>query len=53
MVGNMLELLIMNRESKQLCTSKLQFGFKEGLSSTMCKCMVQETVYYFVHEKSN
>ena len=43
----------MNREMNQLCTSELQFGLKEGLSTTMCTCMVQETVSYFVHEKSN
>ena len=53
MIGKVLELVIMNREMNQLCTSELQFGFKEGLSTTMCTCMVQETVSYFVHEKSN
>ena len=53
MIGKVLELVIMNREMNQLCTRELQFGFKEGLSTTMCTYMVQETVSYFVHEKSN
>ena len=52
-IGKISELVILKREINHLCTSDLQFGFKEGLSTTMCTSMVKETVSYFVHDNSN
>ena len=33
-------------------TSDLQFGFKDGLSTTMCTFMVKETISYYVNNGS-
>ena len=45
-IGKLLDIIIMNREEKQLLTSDLQFSFKKGASTTLCTCMVQETVLF-------
>ena len=52
-VGKVLEYVIMKREERNLGNNDLQFGFKEGLSTTLCTAMVKETVSYFNHEGSN
>ena len=48
-----LELVIMKKEACNLMSNDLQFGFKTGLSTTLCTSMIQETVSYFNHEGSN
>ena len=52
-VGKLLDLIILEKEEKQLVTSPMQFGFKKGASTSLCTSMVQETVSYFVHKKNN
>ena len=52
-VGKILEYVVMKREEYNLQTSDLQFGFKEGLSTTLCTAMVKETISYFNHDGSN
>ena len=52
-IGKLLDIIIMNREDKQLLTSNLQFSFKKGASTSLCTCMVQETVCYFVSKDTN
>ena len=53
MVGKVLEFVLLNREQHHLLTCELQFGFKEGMSTTQCTSLVVETVSYFNHEGSN
>ena len=51
--GKILDLIILNKEGKNLLTNDLQFSFKSGTSTTMCTSMVRETVSYFFHKGSN
>ena len=37
----------MEQFGKYLCTSDLQFGFKPGISTTMCTAVYMETVNYY------
>ncbi len=41
------------RENDNLCMSELQFGFKEGASTTQCTHVVYETINYYNFNKSN
>ncbi len=34
--GKVLDVIILIKEQKSLCTSNLQFDFKEGVSTTQC-----------------
>ena len=52
-LGKLLDLIIMNKEEKQLSTSNLQFSFKKNSSTTLCTCLVKETVSYFVSKGTN
>lgn len=52
-IGKVLDYVFMKREEGNLQTNDLQFGFKAGLSTTLCTAMVKETVSYFNHEGSN
>ncbi len=48
-----LDWIILIKEQKSLCTSNLQFGFKEGVSTTQCTYVVNETISYYNFHKSN
>ncbi len=39
--------------SDNLCSSNLQFNFKPGDSTSLCTCMVHESIYYYVNNGSN
>ena len=47
------DLLIIKDQSKVFNTSELQFGFKNGSSTTMCTFMVQQTISHYVNNNSN
>ncbi len=47
--GKLIDIIVMNKENENLCTSCLQFSFKPGSSTSLCTAMIQETVSYFVH----
>ena len=51
--GKILDVIVMEKEEKQLLTSNMQFGFKKGASTSLCTCMVQETISYFVSKNTN
>ena len=51
--GKLLDIIIMEKEEKQLFTSNMQFGFKKGASTSLCTSMVQETISYFVSNNTN
>ncbi len=50
--GKMLDWIILNKEQKSLCTSNLQFDFKEGFSTTQCTYVVNETISYYNFHKT-
>ena len=52
-LGKLMDTIIMDKESQHLLTSKLQFGFKRGVSTSLCTCLVQETVSYYVSNNTN
>ncbi len=52
-VCKVLDLVILDLYKNCLYTSDLQFGFKPGLSTTMCTAMYLETVNYYVSKKSD
>ncbi len=45
----LLDVVILSKEKVNLCTSDMQYGFKQGSSTAM----VQETISYYVHNGSN
>ncbi len=49
----LLDVIILTKEEAHLCTSNLQFSFKQGSSTSLCTAMVQETISYYVHNASN
>ncbi len=50
---NLLDVIIITKEEAHLSTSNLQFGFKQGTSTSMCTEMVQNNISYCVHNGSN
>lgn len=48
-----LDLVILCKESQSLLSSNLQFGFKNGLSTTHCTFLLQETVSYYNYNHTN
>ncbi len=49
----LLDVVILTKEKGSLCTSDLQYGFKQGSSTSLGTAMVQETITYYVHNGSN
>ncbi len=49
----LLDVIVMTKEKDNLCTSNLHFSFKSDASTTLCTCMVRETISYYVNNKSN
>jgi hypothetical protein len=49
----LLDVIILIKEEHTLCTSYLQFGFKQGSSTSLCTSMVQETISCYIHNGSN
>ncbi len=41
------------KDEAHLCTSNLQFGIKQGSSTSLFISMVQETISYYVHNGPN
>ncbi len=51
--GKVLDRIILIKEQKSLCTYNLQIGFKEGVSTTQCTYVVNETISYYNFHKTN
>ncbi len=49
----LLNVVILIKEKCSLCTSDLQYGFKQVSSTSLCTSMVQEAISYYVHNGSN
>ncbi len=41
------------RENHNLCSSELQFGIEEGVCTTQCTHVVNETINYYNFNKTN
>ena len=52
-IGKTLDWVILLKEKNALNSSELQFGFKEGTSTTQCTYVLLETVNYFNYHGSN
>ncbi len=48
-----LDVVILTKESVNLCCSNLQFSFKNSASTSLCISMVQKTIFYYVNNGSN
>ncbi len=46
-IGKVLDLIILIKEQNSLCSSDLQFGFKQGVSTTHCTYVVNETISHY------
>ena len=51
-IGKLYDAIIIKQQTGVFDTSDLQFGFKDGLSTTMCTFMVKETISYYVNNGS-
>ena len=51
--SKLFELFIIEIERDKLITSNLQFGYKTGLSTTMCTGAMTEVIDYYVNRGSN
>ena len=52
-IGKIVDLVILMKESKSLMSSNLQFGFKPGVSTTQCTFVLNEVISYYNYKKSN
>ncbi len=52
MLCKLLDVIILTKDEVHLCTSNLQFGFKQGSSTSLCTAMVQEIISYYVYNVS-
>ena len=54
LLGNVFDLLLLDRYSDLLVTSQLQFGFKPACRSTnMCTMVLKETISYYTAHRSS
>ena len=47
LLGKLLDIIIIFKEGEKLETDNLQFGYKQGVSTTMCTSILRETVSYY------
>ncbi len=52
-VGKTFDWVILLKEKDALCSSDMQFGFKEGLSTTECTFTMLETISYYKFNHTN
>ena len=52
-LGKVIDLILLDRLADNLITSDLQFGFKKGLSTSMCTMVIKETIAYYTSNESN
>ena len=52
-IGKALDWVILLKEINTLSSSDLQFGFKEGISTTQCSFVMLETISHYNYNISN
>jgi len=50
--GKIFDNAILSQFHENLCTSDLQFGFKQSSSTNMCTMILKETVAYYLNKRS-
>jgi len=50
--GKIFDNVILSQFHENLCTSDLQFGFKQNSSTNMCTMILKETVAYYLNKGS-
>ncbi len=53
MTSKVLDWIILIKEQNSLCTSDLQFGFKQGVSTTQCTYVANETINNYNFNQTN
>ena len=51
-IGKLYEAIVIKQQTGVFDTLNLHFGFKDGLSTTMCTFMVNETISHYVNNGS-
>ena len=52
-IGKVVDLIILVKESHSLMSSDLQFGFKPGVSTTQCTFAMNETIRYYNYKRNS
>ena len=52
-MGKVLDWVVLLKESAALVSSDLQFGFKQGVSTTQCSFLMLETISHYNYNGSN
>ena len=52
-LSKVFDLLVIKNQSEIFNSSDMQFGFKNGSSTTMCSFMVQQTISHYITNNSN
>ncbi len=52
-IGKVLDWIILIKDQNSLCGSDLQFGFKQGVSTTHCTYVVNETISHYNFNQTN
>ncbi len=52
-IGKVLDWVILLKESASLGSCDLQFGFKQGVSTTQCTFVMLETISHYNYNSSN
>ena len=52
-LSKLVDIIIINKQSKHLDTSDLQFGFKQNSSTVQCSFVVKESIDYYCLSEGN
>ena len=52
-IEKLVDLIIIDAQADVLRSSNLQFGFKQGTSTTQCTFVATEVINYYLNNKSN
>ena len=52
-ISKIFDLIILNKYNKNMATSDMQFGFKDGCSTNTCTFVMKETISYYVNNGSH
>ncbi|ELU05250.1 hypothetical protein CAPTEDRAFT_206880 [Capitella teleta] len=52
-IGKLFDLMILGKFESCFYSSDMQFGFKRGMSTTLCTATLRETMYYFSRRGSD
>ena len=53
LLGKLFDLIVLTEQCKSLQTDKLQFGFKQHLSTVICTSLLKDTTEYYTENGSD